>query len=262
MTTRKRKLNEAPSPSSAAATTSSAAPFTMPAPERTGPQRMVATVGRFDDAKPNADGTSLARGRPLLSTKDVIEHAIRVAQEVIDQQIGSGERILRYLRRAPVSKRRKSPLDAKSGASLTERTVAVTNELGVLAIEAMETVAESKTVVEVLTKWLGLAAIRAEETVAAMVPSAPAEQRVEVFVSSRKPAKVEARFSSPHSGEALVPGLHRPQAPSIADVAFLKDAHAFRVAIPDDQPAGVYWGVIVGSNDGPVGTIVATVSDV
>jgi len=255
MTTRKRATRTAPRAS-----------FVMPAPERTGPLRMLATVGRFDDGSPGTDGAPPARGRPLASTLDVIDHAIRVAQEVIDQQIGSGERILRHLRRAPISKRRTSPLDAKSGASLTERTIEVTNELGVLALEAMETIADSKTVVEVLAKWLGLPATGGVRSVGAVAPTAPAaappaEQRAAVFVSSRKAAKAEARFFAPHQGEARVPGLHRTEAPSIANVAYHADQRAFRISIPDEQPAGVYWGVIVGSDEAPLGTIVATVSD-
>jgi hypothetical protein len=235
-------------------------PFVMPRPQRTGPQRMLATVGRFDDAKTNSDGTNPARGRPLASTKDVIEHAIRVAQEVIDQQIGSGERILRYLRRAPVAKRRKSPLDDKSGASLTERTMAVTNELGVLAIEALETIAESKTVAEVIARWLGLAQMKVDATGGAPYASPAPGPRVEVFVSSRKPAKVEARFFAANAGRVQVPGLHGDGAPAILGVKYLDETVAFRVTIPDDQPAGVYWGVIVGEDQQPAGTIVATVT--
>jgi len=239
--------------------------FVMPRPERTGPLRMVATVGRFDDAKANPGGTHTAGGRPLVSPKDVIEHAIRVAQEVIDQQIGSGERILRYLRRAPVSKRRKSPLDDKSGANLTERTMTVTNELGVLAIEAMETIAESRTVVEVIAKWLDLAQMKVGGSGAGGPPagtpaSTPANRPVGVFVSSRKHAKVEAHFFAASAGHVHVPGLHCEEAPPISAVEYLEETHAFRVFIADDQPPGIYWGVIVGKDQQPAGTIVATVS--
>src|SRR5688572_22869236 len=83
---------------------------TLPKLGRTTPRRGVAGVGRLDDGPREAEGPAASQGRPLASTKDVIEHAIRVAQEVIDQQIGSGERILRHLRKAPIPKTRTSPL--------------------------------------------------------------------------------------------------------------------------------------------------------
>ena len=164
-----------------------------------------------------------------------------------------------------MSKRRVSPLDAKSAASLTERTMELTNELGVLAVEALETLAESKTVVEVLAKWLGLSGAMFGDRGAPAAPAAgaPADRRGEVFVSSRKPAKVEARFFAPPPADARVPGLHRPDTPPIVGVEYLGQTHGFRVSIPDEQPAGVYYGVIVGRDgDNPLGTIVATVADI
>jgi len=242
----------------------SRAPFVMPKPERTGPLRTVSTVGRFDDAPATHGAASGSPGRPLSSAKDVIEHAIRVAQEVIDQQIGSGERILRHLRKAPVSKRRTSPLDAKNAASLTERTVVLTNELGVLMVEALETVAESKTVAEVLTKWLGLGAVlgsRGSRTYDGS-EATPSGERVGAFVSSPKPAKVEARAFARLPDDAKVNGLHCVDAPPITQVTYRAAAGEFMVTIDAAQPAGVYSGVIVdGDATQALGTMIATVAD-
>ena len=183
---------------------------TLPNLGRTAPRRSAAGVGRMDDGPREAQAS--ARGRPLASTQDVIEHAIRVAQEVIDQQIGSGERILRHLRKAPIPKTRTSPLDGKSAASLTERTVVLTNELGVLAIELMETLAQSPTVLEVLAKWAGMTGTLPMPAAFAWPPgaSAPAETAMDVLVSSRKPAKVTARVLAAATGELRVDGLCAP----------------------------------------------------
>jgi hypothetical protein len=89
-----------------------------------------------------------------------------------------------------------------------------------------------------------------------------AGQRIEVFVSSRKPAKVDARVFAPLSGEAQVLGLNRAGAPPITSIEYLENARAFRVSIPDDQPAGTYCGVIVSRDAAEaLGTMIALVSD-
>ena len=87
----------------------------LPKLERTKPQRILTTVGRFDDAPGTKANRNPDPGRPLVSAKDVIEHGIRVAQEVIDQQIGSGERILRHLRRAPIASGAPVPSTTRTG---------------------------------------------------------------------------------------------------------------------------------------------------
>lgn len=240
------------------------APFVMPKLERSAPLRTLTTVGRFDDGPARDDGATASPGRPLSSAKDVIEHAIRVAQDVIDQQIGSGERILRHLRKAPVSKRRTSPLDAKDAASLTERTVVLTNELGVLMIEALETMAESRTVADVLAKWLGLgSALGGRVQAAASGAAAPQAlgERIDVLVSSPKPAKVTARAFAALPADAHVAGLHRDGAPPIASISYSAEAGEFLVTIAQAQPPGTYSGVIMDGRGAALGTMVATVTD-
>ncbi len=236
----------------------------LPKLERTAPRRGLAGVGRLDDGPAGANGAPATGGRPLTSTRDVIEHAIRVAQEVIDQQIGSGERILRHLRKAPIPKTRTSPFEGKSAASLTERTVVLTNELGVLAIELLETLAQSPTVIEVLAKWMGAKGRLPSVADFPWPPGLglPLETTIDVLVSSRKPAKATARVLPAVPGPLRVDGLLCAGAPPILAVAYVPEPRAFRVTIPDDQPAGVYFGVIV-SADGQdaLGTLCATVSD-
>ena len=246
----------------------SPSPLSLPRLERTGPQRLAATIGRFDDTTPAEGDTRPTPGRPLVSARDVIEHGIRVAQEVIDQQIGSGERILRHLRRAPIRKRRISPLDANSAATLTERTVILYRELGVLTLELLETLLETPTTMQVLARWLGLqpqpggggAGGRASSS--GRQASGPAPPQYLVQISSQKFAVGEiswlpgAVVDEPH-----VEPLTKKDAPPIESIEFLPEAQAFRVAIGADHPAGVYAGPIMSQRTGRrLGALLVTIS--
>ena len=186
--------------------------LSLPKLERTQPRRSLATVGRFDDAPASEASKSPDPGRPLVSAKDVIEHGIRVAQEVIDQQIGSGERILRHLRKASIPKRRASPLDDQNTASLTERTAVLYREFGVLTLELLETLAETPTVARVLAKWLGIASASQSSggsPSAGESPARPGSPQCEVQISSRKPVKVDVNWiPGAVLDEVQVSGLH------------------------------------------------------
>jgi hypothetical protein len=242
--------------------------LSLPKLERSGPTRLVTTVGRFDDAPANDAGKSPAPGRPLVSGRDVIEHGIRVAQEVIDQQMGSGERILRHLRKAPIRKRRISALDAEAAGTLTDRTLLLYKELGVLTLELLETLIHTPTVVQVLARWLGLGSSTAPppsppaSPVYPGAPPTPPAPQCTVQISSRKFASARIDW---HAGVTLdqpyVTALTRREAPPIENVSFHADTRAFRIAIHDDQPPGAYGGAIVNECTGsPLGTIIVTIA--
>jgi hypothetical protein len=177
-----------------------------------------------------------------------------VAQEVIDQQIGSGERILRHLRKAPVRKRRISALDSAASASLTERMVILYRELGILVLELLETLVETPTAMQVIARWLGLRA-RAPgadgSSSSGSYADTPSKPLCSVRISSRKFAAADvswlggAILDDPH-----VAALHKKEAPPIENIAYVADARAFRIAVPDDQPPGAYAGAIISQRTG------------
>ena len=60
--------------------------------------------------------------------------------------------------------------------------------------------------------------------------------------------------------DAEVLGLHQLDTPPITMIEFLPELRAFRITMPDDQPSGVYTGVIVSRGTGrALGTMIATV---
>ena len=85
---------------------------------------------------------------------------------------------------------------------------------------------------------------------------------MDVLVSSRKPAKATAQVRPAAAGTLRVNGLLCAASPPIVGVSYVPETRTFFVTIPDDQPAGVYFGVIV-SDDGKnaLGTMSATVFD-
>jgi hypothetical protein len=236
--------------------------ITRPRLARTRPLRSMASIGRFDEPPPGQPGPANA-GRPLVSPKDVIEHGLRVAQEVIDQQIGASERILRHLRQAPVSRSRAGALDSRGMASMTERSMVLTRELAVLGLEMMETMVEAPTAMRAIARIAGVdLAGAASGAAAAAAPRADAAAtlRGAVQIASPLPAKGEVTlFPGAVLDEPVIDGLFCADAPRIEKVAYLAQHRAFRVVIDASQPPGVYSGVIL-ARDGhtPLGTLVVT----
>jgi hypothetical protein len=243
--------------------------LSLPKLARTGPLRIMTTVGRFDDAAAGK-GDGAAPGRPILSAKDVIAHGMRVAQEVMDQQMESGERILRHLRKAPMRKRRVGMLDMSTDSNLLERTLSLQQELSVLVLEVLETFVKTPAVVDVVSRWLGVRPREHEQDGYASGSFAPTPSgsesrrpRCALQVSSRKFNEASLDwFADAELDEPSVAGLHTVGAKPIDSIGFIAEPPAFRITIPDDQPDGTYAGVIVSKRSGrALGAITVKVSE-
>jgi hypothetical protein len=221
-------------------------------PERTGPIRsfskLIAEPGATNGHGAADDSGSSAKGSA--SAGDPIADGVKRAYQVIDRYINEGRRVAGQF----------------AGANSTAAASAPGNLQSLF-----EQMMRRQT--ELLPLWLEmLGALGAVErpSVAPSHPDAATANgvaRIAIEVSSRAPVQVELDLRErPPIGELAIPGLHRVEgeSPPIKDIAFVSDSGAdvLRIRVPDDQPAGVYAGVIVNRKSGhPCGSLIIRVRE-
>jgi len=227
--------------------------------ERTKPLRILSAYGRFDDPR-GAEATGGA-GRAFSSSRDVIEHAIRVAYEVIEDQIDAGQRIATHLGKTPPRKKKRH---ARDGGTLTARSLALYRELGELSAEVLAMVLRSPALLSMLSRMLS-----GDTVIGGAVPPPPSSDpkpaptcSIQVVAGSPTEVKV-ALFPCVRLDDAVVMPLHARHAENgaINEVLLVHEPHlALRVRVPDGQPPDVYTGTIIGQHSSePLGTVVAHV---
>jgi hypothetical protein len=210
-------------------------------PERGGPIRkfsgIFAEPSAINGDAGSTDGFhSSARQR---TGQDPIAGGVRRAYQVIDEYIRQGRRAAEQF--------------VQPGGD----GAATVNNLQIL----FEQLVRRQT--ELLPLWLELVGALASGERPTASPLGPSEQmpqrmpRVAIEISSRQPAQVELDFRSDLPlAEVTVPGLHSVEGEHspIRQVAFdsISGVDVVRIRVPDDQPSGVYAGVIVKRDSGQV----------
>src|SRR5271163_2533762 len=223
-------------------------------PERTGPIRNFSglyQMSGLNTGSPSPLGPSSSDGSSDVSPGDRREESVGLAYSVIEKHISDGKRNAGQFNNKPYN----------------------TNTLTDGLQDVLERTIRSQ--IELLPGWIDAlgSAFRIEPSRLPYPPASPAKSQfngaakqasrpVSIEVTSIRPVRVSINFSE--SGEpqpvvALRDGLDETK-PQLSDVRFAFDAASgemnVRISVPDNQPPGVYSGVIVSQGTGePLGTL-------
>lgn len=215
-------------------------------PERIAPNRslskLITEPGAINGRGAPSSSSSSAQGSA--SAGDPIADGVKRAYQVIDRYINEGRRV--------------------AGQFVGANSTAAASAPGNLQ-SLFEQMMRRQT--ELLPLWLEmLGALGAPER-PSMDPSDPGgsatngNAKVAIELSSKRPVQVELNLRAHPPIDALaIPGLHPVEGehPPIKEIAFTSGSGAdvLQIRVPDDQPPGVYAGVIVNRKSGhPCGSL-------
>jgi hypothetical protein len=223
-------------------------------PERGGPIRNFSGLYRWsgsDAGSPTPAGSSSPNGSSGRGPGDSQEEGVGLAYRVIEKHIIDGKR------------------NAGQFNNKSYNTSTVTDGLQ----EVLERTIRSQ--LELIPGWIDAlgSAFRVEPARMPYPPATPAKSEfngaakqtsrpMSIEVNSIRPVRVSINFSEngdPRPVVALRDGLDETK-PQLSDVRFAFDVATgemtVRISVPDDQPPGVYSGVIVSQVSGePLGTL-------
>lgn len=240
-----------------------------PQPERDAPLRASRAVAGSNGAAPAPaaprptvraaeENARMAAPTPAKATAGVnpepagsISASVAMAYRVVERNIKEGRDAAERLSGAGAP-----TLDAPTTKVAANRLLHMTRDLGTAWVDLVTAVVRDSDVRSLIER---IAGNDAQPSQAARPPEAVVVQRI----SSRKPVEVSL---SPLAESAVVPppglaGLHSLDvtAPPIASVRFLARAGGgleLHIAVPDQQPSGIYSGAIVDVRSQlPLGTL-------
>ena len=224
-----------------------------PEPKRTGPIRNAS--GYFRDSHSWGDDPHSPWPEPADVIDDAVTQGVKLGYRVIGRHLQRGREEAECLSEAGEDRPAATDPDIQR---LVHRVQDLSKDFGALCFDAVDLVAHSP----LLQRWLSRsdAGCRADSTAhgaASRTPAFPIE------IASRKPAVVELQLTDP--GEAFQPGVHAlyggdPAFPPLTRIEFRDDpayaAPVLAIAIPDQQPAGLYTGVVVDrASNAPKGAV-------
>ena len=175
-------------------------------------------------------------GRP--ATDDPVSHGVKLGYSVLEEQMREGQRLAERLRGGMSGA---APLDV---GVLIERALNIYRDIGALAFAATEALARNPA----LTSGLGRATAAPAPEPQGSGPAAAANYTLDVQSTRRVSVKLDLRPSG-RAHAVGVGALHAAEgaARPISDVRLEGDpaAPTLRLTIDDDQPAGLYHGVVV-----------------
>lgn len=205
---------------------------TRPVPERTGPIRSWSTL---------LGAGPVARGPDQPGATDVVSQAVSLGYRVVEEYLRQGERAARVLggRTDGVA------TGSRDVQDLTARMAQYVQDFLGLWIELVELAAAGTT----LRRPAPPATNGAAPPPAAPVPTSPSLMRVRLEVASARAVEVTVDLRSEASSAPLVVHDLRAAAldlPRLTGVVLEPgDPPCLRLRVGNDQPAGVYHGVIV-----------------
>ncbi len=228
-----------------------------PEPERTGPVRHAGTYLRdappgdvspgraAQDAADAADAPSAAEG--------AVAHGVRLGYKVVEEQILHGRVLAQRLGKAT------SKIGAAGAGEanvLIERFLQLYKDMGTLCIDALEGLARSPALRSGFARAAQAAQSQAAQDPAGSAtgaePAAGSGFSIEVASPRRTQVTLDLRLR-PGRFVPRVHALHAsdPSAPPLTGVSFEMDPArpepTLRIEVPQDQPAGMYTGVVVDS---------------
>lgn len=228
-----------------------------PDPQRTGPIRKFSNLYQRPDTTDRLPGSEESSAIPSPSaakSSDALTRGVNLAYQVIEKYIAEGRRTAEQLARQPYNTR------------------AITTNLQQLG----EIMLRYST--EMMPIWLEMARtlVTSGAALSGGIPSSPSPSpggispSVSIELASKHPVRVWVDLRSNVDPRSLVVlGLRTvdSEKPELTEVALVPPSNGgpptLRVRVPDNQPSGVYSGVVVDRNTGePRGTLTVTVVDV
>ena len=228
-----------------------------PRPERTEPIRNWSTM--FGGA-PNGDGA------PAAGMADVVQRSVDLAYRVVDEYVRQGQRTAERLTGRGAGGALPSAGDMQDAAAQMTRLASdgMRIWLELLGVAMSGTMTAGAPGASPFGAPLGAAAPAAAPaaTAAAAAPEA-ATARVRLELATRRPVEVAVDLRPEAAGAELVAHALRAvdaEIPPLAGATFVGDRAGgpvtLRLAVPDDQPEGIYNGVVVdAASNRPVGTL-------
>ena len=223
-------------------------------PERNGPIRNFSGLYQWPGADANSNNPPKPpspNGRSSEGPGDSSEEGVGLAYSVIEKHISDGRKNAGQFNSKPYNTN--TPTDGLQ--DVLERTI--------------------RSQVELIPGWIDAlgSAFRVDPSRMPHPPESPprsqfngsarqASKPISVEVASVRPVRISVCFSengNPQPVVALRDGLDETK-PQLSDVSFAFDAASgemnVKISVPDDQPPGVYSGVIVSRDTGePLGTL-------
>jgi hypothetical protein len=215
-----------------------------PDPARIGPQRELSKLWQSGTATVDSDpADSISGGQPQSGPRgsDPVREGVTMAYRVIEQYITEGRRTAEQFNKRPYD----SKVSTDVVRELFERIVRFQSEMLPLWIEALGTFVRSEASAAT-PPANGHATPHANGT----PPGTPTTISLEII--STRPARVSLELSPSADGrELMAHGLRAvdPSKPPLTDVSFLRSADSgretLRIRLTENQPPGIYSGVIV-----------------
>jgi hypothetical protein len=221
-----------------------------PEPPRIGPQRKLSKLWQGSgtatgDGDP-ADSSSGGQAQGGQRGSDPVREGVTIAYRVIERYITEGRRAAEQFNKRPYD----SKVSTDVVRELFERIVRFQNEMLPLWIEALGTFVRSEASATT-PPAKGNATPHANGT----PPSTPTTISLEII--STRPARVSLELSQSAGGrELMTHGLRAvdPNKPPLNDISFLPSRdpgrETLRIRLTEDQPPGIYSGVIVDREKG------------
>ncbi len=207
---------------------------TRPVPERTEPMRSWSSLFTAPEAAP-ADG-----GRPA-GGDDMVSRAVSLGYRVVDEYIRQGERAARALGGGP---------NGPAGGDvqdLTARMAQYAQDFLGLWMQLVELATAGSSLRRPVAQAEGNGGVLPAAGAPAPSPSEPVRASIEV--ASARPIEVSLDLRPEAAGVPLVVHDLRAAAPDLPRLTGVVlepgDPPRLRLRVPDDQPAGVYHGVVV-----------------
>ena len=224
-------------------------------PARTEPIRNWAGVYRSaegDGSRLHAtDKTSTTSQSPAWN--ETVSRGVKLGYEVIEEHLRQGQSVAQKLSGQDASR----PANGGELRDMAERIFRHSADLGSLWMDFLDRLMGSPEAVRNLADLMSTNG--ASETGPAASSTNEQRQPVSVEVTSVRPARITLRLQSDCGLTRLV--VHDLRAaekalPPLTEIRFRpaeKEAPAyFQVSVPNEQPAGLYHGVIMDSNSGQV----------
>lgn len=225
-----------------------------PEPKRTGPIR--AATGYFRDSHSWGEEAHPAWREPVDVIDDAVTHGVHLGYRVIDEHLRKGREAAAKLRTDETS------ADSADLRRLLDRVQCLSKDFGSVCFEALDLLAQSPA----LLRWLSRSeADSAHSASAGTDPSArvPTPPAFAIEIASRR--RILVSMHVPGDAATFDPGIHalhsgEPGVPAMTSARFHNEppsgAPVLAIDVPDQQPPGLYSGVIVdrASNE-PKGTL-------
>lgn len=245
-------------------------------PERSGPRRDWSSLYRQPDARDGAARPPAQDIGHADAIDDAVAHGVELGYRVIDEYIRQGQRAAERFNRDGYGNGHYDS-DAAAGdlQELLERLMRYSARLLPQWLEAAGALAPASEILrDLLREWdtqsrngassEGASSDNAKSGQASSTGAAPdGNEQLAIEVVSSRATRVTLNLRAHSARPALLAGGLRainPEWPPLTEVALVAvdggGSPVVRIRVPDDQPAGVYTGVLVDAHSGePCGTL-------